>query len=257
MIRKLLLFPAILTLIMMVCLTGCSKQTPLVEMDDETAFYYLKNLFDKGKFVDASEGFDYFTLNFSGSAFVDSAQSLLGRSHYKLKEYILAADAFEELYRRFPRSRLVPDAMYMVGECYWKLSPKYSLDQEATEKAIDALQGFIDYYPDYTERVVQAQELIDNCREKLAHKGYANGIIYLKMKDHAAAIIYFQEVVDNYYDTEWAPLAVYQLGVSLVRDKQFEEAESAYRAFIAKYPEHSWRIKAETALRNLMLKSEE
>ncbi len=177
--------------------------------------------------------------------------------HYNLKEYLLAADSFEELYHRFPRSKLVPDAMYMVGESYYKLSPKYQLDQSYTEKAIDNLQGFIDYYPEYTERVQEAQDLIDLCREKLAHKEYANGIIYLKMKDYSSAIIYFRLIIDMYYDTEWAPLSVYQMGISFLKDEQFDEAESAFRVFIAKYPEHNWLPKVQAELKELTGKSGE
>ncbi|NQU05677.1 MAG: outer membrane protein assembly factor BamD [Calditrichaeota bacterium] len=252
MVQKKYLFPLLMmVLVSGLVLNGCSKHPPLEEMDDETAFRYLNEKYEAGKYVDASEGFDFFTLNFSGSAYVDSAQYLLGMCHYKLKEYLLAADSFEELYRRFPRSKLVPDAMYMVGESYYKLSPKYQLDQSYTDKAIDNLQGFIDYYPEYTERVQKAQGLIDLCREKLAHKEYANGIIYLKMKDYTSAVIYFRLVIDMYYDTEWASLSVYQLGVSYMRDKQLEEAESTFRIFIAKYPEHHWLSKAQAALKEL------
>ncbi|MCF7810663.1 outer membrane protein assembly factor BamD [bacterium] len=232
-------------------LNSCSKHPPLETMDDKTAFQYLKNKYDAEKFVDASEGLDFFTLNFSGSAYVDSAQYLLGMCHYHLKEYLLAADSFEELYRRFPRSKLVPDAMFKVGESYYQLSPKYQLDQSYTEKAIDNLQGFIDYYPEYTERVLETQKLIDICRDKLAHKDYASGVIYQKMKDYSSAVIYFRLVIEMYYDTEWAPLSVYQLGVSYALDKQHEEAESAFRIFIAKYPEHTWIPKVKTAMEEL------
>ena len=241
----------IMVLVSGLVLNGCSKRPPLENMDDKTAFRYLNEKYEAGKYVDASEGFDFFTLNFSGSAYVDSAQYLLGMCHYNLKEYLLAADSFEELHRRFPRSKLVPEAMYMVGESYYKLSPKYQLDQSYTEKAIDNLQGFIDYFPTHTESVQKAQNLIDLCREKIAHKEYANGIIYLKMKDYGSAIIYFRQVIDMYYDTEWAALSIYQLGVSYALNKQLEEAESTFRVFIAKYPDHSWLAKVENTLKEL------
>jgi outer membrane protein assembly factor BamD len=220
-------------------------------MDDKAAFEYLNKKYKAEKYVDASEGLDYFTLNFSGSAYVDSAQYLLGMCHYNLKEYLLAADSFEELYRRFPRSKLVPDAMFKVGESYYKLSPKYQLDQSYTEKAIDNLQGFIDYYPNYTERVQEAQTLISICRDKLAHKEYASGVIYLKMKDYSSAVIYFRLVIEMFYDTDWAAFSIYQMGVSYARDKQPEEAASAFRVFLAKYPDHSWIPKVRAALEEL------
>lgn len=250
-INILLTFTLLLTVSI---LTGCSKRVPYEEMDAEEAYRYLKERYDQGKYLDASDGLDYYTLNFSGSSLVDSAQFLLGQSHFKMKEYLLAADSFEELYRRFPSSILVPEAMYMVGVCYWELSPKYSLDQRYTSKSLDALQAFIDYFPDHTERVAQAQELIEVCREKLAHKEYANGVIYLKMNDYKAAIIYFLSLLDNYYDTEWAPMALYQLGIAYFESERFTESEETCLMFLDKYPGHSLQSKVETVLKNMRRK---
>ncbi len=237
-------------------LLGCSQRAPLEEMETEDAYRYLERLFDKGRYLDAADGLDFFTLNYSGSALVDSAQFLLARSHFELKEYLIAAHAFDELTRRFPRSPLVPDAMFMVGACHWKLSPRYSLDQAYTHKAIDALQTFIDYYPERRDKVGEAQELIGLCREKLARKGYTGGMIYLKMKDYQAATIYFQDVVDLFYDTEWAPQAAFQLGASLAGEGKTEEALEAYHNFLLKYPDHPLRPKAESALASLNRRSE-
>ena len=219
----------IFTLTLIILIIGCSKRSPMEEMNDEEAFRFLKTAYNKNKYLDAANGFDFFTLNYSGSSLVDSAQFLLGQSHFKLKEYLLAANAFEELYRRFPRSRLVPEAMFMIGVCYWELSPKYSLDQEYTDKALDAFQGFIDYFPEYSEKVNEAQQYIAFCREKLAHKEYSNGVIYMKMKDYGAAVIYFRSILETYYDTEWAPKAAFRLGVCLREDKRYYEAEEAFR----------------------------
>lgn len=229
-------------------LGDCTRHPPLEEMDVQEAFRYLEQLYHSGKYQRAAEGLNFFTLTYSGDALIDSAQFLLAMTHLKLKEYLLAADAFDELVRRFPSSNLVPEAMYMVGECYWNLSPHYALDQKYTLKAIDALQTFIDYYPDHRDRVESAQELIFKCRSKLAHKEYSNGLIYLKMKDYRAAEIYFSAVLDEYYDTEWAARSSYQLGVCHARNGDVDQAVAAFEDFLAKYPSHPWRGRVEEAL---------
>ena len=232
-------------------LFGCSKRSPLEQMNDQEAFRFLKDKYQRGKYLDAANGFDFFTLNYSGSSFVDSAQYLLGMSHFELKEYLLAASAFEELYRRFPRSKLVPDAMFMVGVSYWELSPKYSLDQEYTNNVLTAFQDFIDYFPEYSEKVTEAQRYIAMCREKLAHKEYRAGVIYMKMKDYGSAAIYFQSILENFYDTEWAPKAAFQLGISLREDERYLESEEALHLFSSKYPDHPWQSKVRSALEKL------
>ena len=237
--------------LILVVVSGCSKPSPLLEMNAEEAFRFLVATYDRGDWLDAANGFDFYTLNYSGASLVDSAQYMLGMSHFQLKEYLLTANAFDELTRRFPRSRLVPDAMFMVGLCYWELSPKYSLDQEYTNRALEAFQAFIDYFPEHKEKVDKAQEYIAFCREKLAHKEYASGVIYLKMKDYSSAAIYFQSVLERYYDMEWAPLAAFKLGVSLAGDKKYQEAEQALLMFLTKYPGHPWHSKAQSTIEDI------
>ncbi len=173
----------VLAVTLFVVVLGCSNLPSIKRMDAESAYRHLIKEYDKGHYLDVVDGLNYYTLNYSGSAWVDSAQFLLGESHFKLKEYLLAANAYDELSRRFPSSPLVPRAMLKIGECYWKMSPKYSLDQEYTYKAISSLQSYIDYYPKKAKGVERAEQLIRECRDKIAHKTYANGIIYLKMKD--------------------------------------------------------------------------
>lgn len=231
--------------------SGCAKRFALEGMRPEQAYRYLEKKYNNGDYIEAIDGLEFFTLNYSGSALVDSAWFLLAESHFSMKEYLLAEDAFDELTRRYPRSGLVPEAMFNIGACYWKLSPKYSLDQEYTNRAIDAFQAFIDFFPDYTDRVREAQDLIEQCRDKLAHKIYASSVIYIKMKDYPAAVNYLQWVIDEYYDTDWSPRAAYQIGVALQKGKKYPEAIEAYRAYLQKYPKHEWISKAENGIREV------
>ena len=232
-------------------LAGCSSHPGMGEMGEEQAYNHYRAKYDKGDFYAAAEGFDQFTLNYSGSALVDSAQFMLAMSKFKLKEHLVAAAAFDELSRRFPRSPLVPEAMFMVGVCYWKASPKYQLDQEDTQRSLQAFQSFIDYYPEAADKVREAEGYIAQCREKLAHKEFASGVIYLKMKDWLAAQLYFQKVLDLYYDTEWAPAAAFNLGRSLAGGGRLAAAAEAYRNYLAKYPGHQWSDRARTALHEI------
>ncbi len=245
------------TLLTILTLSGCHRRPSFEVLPPQELFRHSVDLYNRGKYLDASDGLDFFTINYGGHALVDSAQYYLGMSHYQMKEYIIASDAFDQLTRRFPNSSLVPEAMFMVGECYRELSPSYPLDQTYTEKAIDAYQAFIDYYPEYRDWVQKAQKAISECREKLAHKVFANGVIYLKMKDFTAASIYFQEVLDRYYDTPWAAEAAFESGVSLAAAGKKGEALTAYRTYLEKYPAHKRHDEAIKAVEILLKPPEE
>ena len=228
--------------------SGCYKPPALDDMQPKEMYHHLRALYEKGRYIEASDGFNYFTLNYSGHALVDSSQYFIAQSHFNMKEYLISVDAFEELVRRFPNSQIVAESMFMIGRCYWEISPKYSLDQEYTIDAIEALQSFIDYFPDHREMALEAQSYIGKCRNKLARKHYSNGVIYLKMKQYAAASIYFRGVLDQYYDTEWAADATYRLSQSLTGENKEEESREILIGFIQKYSNHEMIDKAKADL---------
>ncbi|MBT3231938.1 MAG: outer membrane protein assembly factor BamD [Calditrichaeota bacterium] len=242
------LYTALISIFAIAMIIGCAPKPVFDEMQPDAIYRYLVEQFEKEKYFSASEGLAYFTLHYSGHAVVDSAQYMLGQCHFHMDEYLLAADAFEELSRRFPSSPLVPEAMFMIGQCFWEVSPKFSLDQAYTLRAIDALQAFIDYFPNHTLRVAEAQVKIGACREKLAHKQYSNGLIYQKMKDFSASIIYFQGVVDQYYDTPWAAKSGFMIAESFRKNTRFDDAIEGYRLFLQKYPNHEWSTRAKVAI---------
>ena len=55
-----------------------------------------------------------------------AARLLLGKSHYKLKEYNEALATAIELYEHFPYSRYLPDADLLIGDCYFRQNQIYS-----------------------------------------------------------------------------------------------------------------------------------
>ena len=63
------------------------------------------------------------------------ANSLLNR-----KNYVLAAFQFESFVKSYPISQKVEEAAFLGAYCYYKQSPRHSLDQDETRTAIEKLQ---------------------------------------------------------------------------------------------------------------------
>ncbi len=207
-------------------------------------------LYDNEDYLKAEEEFSAITLNFPGSIVVDSAEFYLGETHFQLSENILAAVSYQRVVDQYPRSPLVPISQYKIGLCYYKLSPIHALDQEYTKKAIEEFQKFLEDYPGHEYRDEAGHYLFD-CREKLAKKEYTSGILYLKLSEYPSAIIYFEGILDNYYDTKYAPLALFYKGDALKKDDRLPEAADIFRLFLSKYPDHSYRLRVEDRLNDL------
>jgi outer membrane protein assembly factor BamD len=207
-------------------------------------------LYDDEDYLKAEEEFSAITLNFPGSIVVDSAEYYLGETHFQLREYILAAASYQRVVEQYPRSPLVPVSQYKIGLCYYNLSPIHALDQEYTKKAIEEFQKFLEDYPGHEYHEEGGRFLFD-CREKLAKKEYTSGVLYFKLSEFTSAIIYFDGILDNYYDTKYAPLALYYKGEALKKDDRFEEADEVFRMFLSKYPDHTYRLRVENRLSEL------
>ncbi|TKJ40689.1 hypothetical protein CEE37_06920 [candidate division LCP-89 bacterium B3_LCP] len=132
--------------IVLVLFSGCGRVVLEEESTAIEQWEVAKNYFEREKFLDAIEILTLFTLNYSGSTLIDSAQYLLGESHFVLKEYILAESEYQRLVQNFPESPLVDDAILKIILCNFYISPRFELDQEYTEKTVNVIADFTDMY---------------------------------------------------------------------------------------------------------------
>jgi len=158
------------------------------------------NLYDNEKYYKAIDHFTFVVYNAPGSDIADDAQFKLANCHYHLKEYLVAIDEFRRLMLRWPASELVEEADFMIGESYNKLSPLYQRDQTYTYEAIRQYQDFIQTYP-YSKHRKTAEQRIQDLRMKLAQKVYDSGKLYMVLREWNSAVITFEEILKNYYDT--------------------------------------------------------
>ncbi len=215
---------------------SCSARKPKENVSaEERLSYAMKKFIDKDYF-DARKEFTVIVLNFPGHQVVDEAQFYLAECHFYMKEYILAIAEYEKLVRMLPNSEFVDDSQYKIGFSNFKLSPKYALDQNYTLKAIEELQKLTEDYPnsEYKEKAI---ELLGECRDKLAMKEYKNGELYRKMGFYDAAAVYFESVLQTYYDTRFARDSQFWMAECLRKEGKYDEAIVAFNQFLEKYPD--------------------
>jgi len=202
----------------------------------EASWEKIKNYFERERYLDSSEHLEIFLINYAGSTLSDSAQYLLAESHYFMKEYIISASEYEKLMVQYPRSPLVAQSEYKLGLSYYELSPSYHKEQQYSTKAIEMFQLFVEDFPS-SSLVPEAEERIQELRTKLAKKEFQAGKLYHRMTEYEAARMYYQSVLDDYYDTEYAEDAQLLKADSWADQKEWMEAQAAYQAFLIRYPE--------------------
>jgi outer membrane protein assembly factor BamD len=228
-LRKLLL--ALIALL----LFNCAGSKP--EADWTAIEYYriAKEKYDDEDYFEAVSDFTVVLLRFAGSTVADSAQYYLADCHYQMGDYLIAAVEFERLVNTMSQSGLVPKAQLRMAESYYQLSPRFTLDQKFTDRAIREYQNFIEDFPTDSLKE-EAEKKILFLRNKLSHKEYQNAEIYRKMSEYEAAIIYYDQVLAKYYDTDWADDAQFGKIRTYLDSEQMEAAVNEIEKFEAQFP---------------------
>jgi len=229
---------------------GCNSYNVRPDMTSEERFELAKKMYDNGDYIQAKTQFKILTLNSPGLPFIDEAQFLLAESHSHLKEYILAADEYQRLTRFYPRSQWVDDAQFKIALSSYKLSPKPALDPKYTIQAVQQFQRFLEDYPN-SDLVPEAEELLQECRTKLAEKEFKSAVLYRKMQNYSSALVYFDSVLDNYYDTEFVKPSLYWRGECLLKLERYEESVNAFQTYVDRYPKDRYVARANRHLKKL------
>jgi len=140
------------------------------------------------------------------------AQYKLGLAHLALQNYEAAVTAFEQLVSRYPESPLVDDAHFQIAQASLKGTFKSAYDQSPTDLAIRELQGFVQRYPG-SELTGEAAGRLQELTERRAEHEYQVAQFYERRKRLAAALIYYETVVEQFAQTAWAPHAAERIQI--------------------------------------------
>lgn len=248
-------YPLISTALLSVFLINCGgNDTEELEPVD-VRFERGEEYFNDRKFEKAITEFTFVTFNAPGNEFGDDAQFYLAESHFELKEYIIAVSEYERLMRIHPESPLVEKGEYKKALAFDILSPKSHHDQENTLKALRAYQEFIEDWP-LSELKVKAEGRLDDLRFKLAKKMFDAGKQYQKLGECKASIIYMRQLLEQYYDSEFAPKARWRIAECEMKLKEWNAALSTILDILNRDDHQETVEKAREALKKVKPKAE-
>jgi len=254
-------FPLIAGLLL---LASCGEyQKALKSPDPNYKFEFAKRAFEEKKYVQAYTLLQDVVTQLKGSDKAEESMYLLGLSYYENKEYPDAAAYFKAYYQRYPKGKYTELARYYAGYAYYLDSPEPQLDQSETIKAIEELQGFLDYFP-RSDKVTLAQNAIFELQDKLTLKELQNAQLYYNLgsylgNNYESAIITAKNAIKEYpyskykEDLEMLVLkARYQeanLSVDERKADRFRDVIDEDYSFINNYPDSPQRGEADNILK--------
>ena len=255
------LLVAVAGLLLMV---SCGEyQKALKSPDPNYKFDYAKRAFEQKRYVQAYTLLKDVVTQLKGSDKAEESMYLLGLSYYENKEYPDAAAYFKAYYQRYPKGKYAELARYYAGYAYYLDSPEAQLDQSETIKAIEELQGFLDYFP-RSDKVPLAQNAIFEMQDKLTFKELQNAQLYYNLgtymgNNYESAIITAKNAIKEYpyskYKEELEMLVLkarYQeanLSIDERKADRFRDVIDEYYSFIGNYPDSPKREEADNILK--------
>ena len=243
--RKSIFFALVISI-----LVSCTRQYDKVfkSNDMDAKLKMADAMYAKKKYDKAIPIYEQLLTVLKGQKSVDDIYFKYAESHYLNGSYELGAFYLRSFYNTYPYSENAEQAAYDEAMCYFKQSPRYSLEQASTQKAIDAFQEFVNKYPK-SKKMEQANGRIDELRGKLRKKSYENAYLYYKIGQYYAAAVSLRNFLKDYPEYE-NPEKVDFLVVKALKkyadgsyrakqDERIAEEQKAYEFFKAKYPNSS------------------
>ncbi|MBO0341234.1 MAG: outer membrane protein assembly factor BamD [Bacteroidota bacterium] len=241
-------------------LLSCSEyQKVLKETDAKAKYDMAEKLYEEGDYKRAVRLFEQIAPKYVGKPQGERVMFFFADSYFKNGDYYLSGYQFERFIKSYPRSDKIQEASFLGAKSYYMLSPRYSLDQSETDKALLKLQTFINNYSEseyFDEANNMARELTTKKEKKELEIAKQYGKIgSWDLPRLISAITAFDNfLLDNpgsiytedalYYRIE----AATNLAVNSTEDKKKERLEDAldsYNNLLRYFPESKFKEEAD------------
>jgi outer membrane protein assembly factor BamD len=243
-----------LLFILSLCQFSCSRAFNKLQKKGTVEEKYVAALdyYKKADYFKAGVLLEEITPLLKGDSTAERATFYNAYCNFYQSQFQLSSYQFKTFYATYANSPFAEEAYYMHAYSMFKDSPPHNLDQTSTLTAIDALQTFINTYPESKYAVKCTKDLKD-LRYRLELKSYEKAKQYFKTREPAflgrgnykAAIIsvgnFKKDFPDSKFNEELSYvqiIAAYELAEVSYYSKQrerYNETIKFYEAFIDKY----------------------
>jgi len=235
---------------------GCSKYQKLLKSSDMDLKYEAAiKYYDEEKYEKAMSLFEELIPLFRGTERSERVYYSYCYCNFQLDLLYASAYHFKMFSTTYPLSEHAQEALFMYAYSNYLLSPIPTLDATNTKNGINALQLFINTYPE-NELVDSSNVLMDKLRVKLEEKSYLNAKQYYKIFQYKAAIIALNNTLKEFPESIHAEEITFLilksnflLTENSIKQKKVERINDtidAYYTFVDSYKESKYLKEAQT-----------
>lgn len=228
----------VLIVLASIALFSCRSDFEIIRTsnDPEKMLTEANRLYEEGDYYKAITLYELLIPVYRGRSEAEEIAYNYAYAHYNQKKFISSSHYFKQFASTFANSDKKEEADFMSAYSHTQLSPTHKLDQSYSEKAVEALQVFINTYPQST-RVAQCNQLIDDMRSKMERKAYESAKLYYKLKNYSSTIVSFENMLKDYPETNKEEEIRYLIAKSsfeFAQNSIYEKREERYLSTIEK-----------------------
>ncbi len=188
-----------LFLLIIISLGACGKFYKLEKSTDWDEIYAAANeYYQDGDYNKAIILYDKVLPVIRGSERSELAEFNYAYAHFHMKRYIEAASYFNTFFQSYNRSPMAEEALFMHAYSLYLDAPDYNLDQKSSKEAVNAIQMFINRFPQ-SDSYERAMGMVEDLQKRFEEKAYQESKMYYRLTEglfpgqfYRACIINFQ-----------------------------------------------------------------
>jgi outer membrane protein assembly factor BamD len=210
--------------------------------------------FDKKEYLHARELYENLMPVMKGTKNFEPLYYKYAMSCFHLKDYNSSSYHFRNYTTSYPNSANYDEAAFLHAYSIYKMSPKISVMQTNTEKALEVLQTFVNNNPD-SKHLDEAKKYISIAQSKLEEKAALAAKLYYDISQFKAATIVYKNIQTDYPGSqkmdEYQYMIVksfYKFAKASIKEKQEERyvnVLSAYQELVDNFPKSKYIKDAE------------
>jgi outer membrane protein assembly factor BamD len=182
----------------------------------------------------AIEKFQAIIDNYPYSEYELRAQLKIADAYFSDKRYEEALAYYQDFADLHPQHERVPYTLLRAALCHYNQVESIDRDQNATHKAVEALEVLIREHP-YAEETRDGEELLLDLRSRLALHMLQIADFYRKRTHWQSAASRYRRVLDEYPGLGFDARALLRLGICLEEMRRHDEALRLYHVVVENY----------------------
>ncbi|OGX80896.1 outer membrane protein assembly factor BamD [Hymenobacter lapidarius] len=242
--RLTLLFLLVSSLVLGACSNNYQRLLKSTDVNKkyEAAIAY----YEKGDFFRAGTLLEDLIPLLKGRPEAEKAQFYFANTNYKQRNYVLSTFYFKQFVDTYPNSAYAEEASFLNSKSLFLDSPGFELDQTNTVSALEAIQDFLNRYPESKFRA-ETENMSQELQKKLENKAFESARLYFQLRYNQAAVVALTNFQQQYPASAFAEQAAYlrlnaqyawaQESVESKQRERYLEAVAFYQQYIDGFPQ--------------------